>query len=142
MTNLKQRFIGELVTKWLPDGRGMEVQEDFAYVDSNGFTWHCFSMDQIDGASIPRFAWATTGSPYVGAYRRAAALHDTAYSHQQGTRDACDAMFLEAMAYDGVGFFKRWKMWAAVRLFGGKVFAEHYRRHHDCPDHPTPPQQP
>lgn len=72
-----------------------------------------------DLASIPRPARALI-SPN-GASRRAAVLHDWLYCYRRYTRQQADALFLEALQAEGVGWVTRRAMWAAVRA-GGWVY--------------------
>ncbi len=91
------------------------------YTGSRGDTWTVPAGYVTDFASIPRLMhWLNL--PY-GPYTRAAVLHD----HLLGlighpdpaaavsSRDA-DGVFRLAMQELGVGWLKRWSMWAAVRV--------------------------
>lgn len=69
-----------------------------------------------DFASVPRFLWSIVG-PY-GRHTRAAVLHDWLYSSKIVSRREADALFRRAMRELGVVGWRRWGMWAAVRLFG------------------------
>ena len=53
--------------------------------------------------------------------RKAAVLHDSRYCIKQGSRKDADDLFLEALERCGVGFFRRWAMYAGVRA-GGWVY--------------------
>ena len=79
----------------------------------------------FDGASVPRALWSVVGSPMTDGYQRAACLHDALYASEYFDRDVCDKLFLEAMESEGVGYFKRYAMYYAVRAFGGQVWKEH-----------------
>ena len=81
----------------------------------------------FDGASIPRGLWSIIGSPMTGGYQRAGCLHDALYASEYFDRQMCDDLFLEAMERDGVGYFKRYSMYWAVRSFGWMVWDEHER---------------
>ena len=82
-----------------------------------------------DFASVPKAFWSIV--PPYGKYTKAAVLHDYLY-HMKGfpretweskipyTRKECDRIFLQAMEVLGVGRTKRYIMYQAVRLFGGK----------------------
>lgn len=76
---------------------------------------------ETDFASVPRFLhWLI--SPY-GAYTRAAVLHDWLIVERINHPDPAlrvtsrdvDGIFRKIMAELGVGWVKRWTMWAAVR---------------------------
>ena len=69
-------FIGEVLVKWLKDGRKVQLLEDFAFVDAKQKKWVATKGRKVDGASIPRILWTVSGSPFVGKYRRASVLHD------------------------------------------------------------------
>ena len=79
----------------------------------------------FDGASIPKALWSVIGSPMTGGYQRAGCLHDALYAGEIFDRKLCDDLFLEAMASDGVGYFKRYAMYNAVRMFGWLVWKKH-----------------
>ena len=53
--------------------------------------------------------------------RKAAVLHDSRYCIKQGSRKDADDLFLEALERCGVGFLRRWAMYAGVRA-GGWVY--------------------
>lgn len=53
--------------------------------------------------------------------RKAAVLHDSRYCIKHGTRKDADDLFLEALERCGVGFLRRWAMYAGVRA-GGWVY--------------------
>ncbi len=123
----KQGFDSEVIVRWVvhagPD-REMRLEKGLTYTDSAGKKWPAEPGDLIDGASIPRFLWSTfPGSPFIGDYRRAAALHDSNYIHRYGgDRKAVDRVFYEAMRFDGTSRFKSLAMYIAVRLFGGRYW--------------------
>lgn len=52
------------------------------------------------------------------ASRLPAVLHDWLYCSQQMTRAQADGLFLEALERSGVGFVRRWAMYAGVRAGG------------------------
>jgi len=111
-------FIGELITMDLPDGRKKVILFDFAFANATGAIWPAFRGDVIDGATIPKWAWSIFGSPYCGKYRRAAALHDTAYMYQLRGRKLADEMLSEAACEDGCKNSTCWILERAVRNFG------------------------
>ena len=79
----------------------------------------------FDGASVPQALWSFGLSPMTGGYERSACLHDALYAGEIFDRKLCDDLFLEAMASDGVGYFKRYAMYNAVRMFGWLVWKKH-----------------
>ena len=70
-----------------------------------------------DGASVPKIFW-NLFPPVSGQYLEAAILHDALYKSQTLSRKESDKIFLRAMKYLKVNFFKRYVMYFAVRLFG------------------------
>jgi hypothetical protein len=83
-----------------------------------GFRW--------DGASTPRFAHSIL--PRWGDYSGAALIHDYMYSKQcteVSDRKYADKVFLNNMKEDGVSYLRRYAMYYAVRLFGGKYFKDY-----------------
>ena len=85
----------------------------------------------FDGASIPKALWSVIGSPMTGGYQRAGCLHDALYASEYFPREVCDALFLEAMKSDGVGYVRRYAMYNAVRAFGWMVWKEHKKEEVD-----------
>lgn len=112
------RYEGELKLKWIPDGRLMELLDDFAFVDRKEKRWHVPSGTRVDGASIPQFLWSIIGSPYVGKYRDASVVHDFYCSVRTEPCDETHNMFFEAMIVSGVSRRRALIMYAAVRYAG------------------------
>ena len=83
--------------------------------ESEGNSW--------DGATIPRVCWSVMGHPLEADFRWASLWHDR-LCEQTDTieqRGFADAVFLELLRQSGVGFWRRWAMWLAVRIYG--IFA-------------------
>ena len=77
----------------------------------------------FDGASIPRFAWSTTGSPFLPEYLGPALVHDYLYrGHKDAgghvSRKCADKLFRYLLKLNGVSRYQRNKMYLAVRVFG------------------------
>ena len=72
---------------------------------------------QTDLASVPRLpvVFLLCGD----TSDEAAALHDHLYSSHEVSRKMADAVLREASAVTGVPGWRRWMMWAGVRVFGG-----------------------
>lgn len=70
-----------------------------------------------DFASVPRIplVYALTGN----TSHRAAVVHDYLYHKGEIPRETADKVFLEAMKYRNVPFWRRQAMYWAVRLCGG-----------------------
>lgn len=114
------RFSSVLLVSPLADGKTWVLMREFGYdVGMEG------SADQIDVpvgfetdfASIPRLFWIVL--PKWGKYGNAAVIHDWLYWHQQRSRQASDAILLEAMGVLGVSAIVQFAIYRAVRLFGG-----------------------
>lgn len=77
-----------------------------------------------DLASTPR--WVQDRLPPDGPWSLAAILHDWLYVNHPPvfTRAEADNLFLAEMKRLGVPLRQRLPMWVAVRLFGGKAWAE------------------
>lgn len=73
-----------------------------------------------DFASVPRMPVIYWLAGNVAA--KAAVLHDYGYQSGMFNRAMCDAIFREASEVIGVPWFKRWIMWAGVRLGGGMFY--------------------
>lgn len=112
------RFVGAVVTKWLNDGRRMELVADFQFVDRSGVAWSAGKGSIIDGASIPQIAWSVAGGPYEGPYRDASVIHDVACVQKTHTWEAVHLAFHDAMRAGGVNPIRAKIMYAAVYAFG------------------------
>lgn len=76
---------------------------------------------KTDLASVPRWLWPIL--PAHGLHEKAAIVHDFLYGrNREGkplvTRWTADALFRQGMASLGVSAWRRWLMWAGVRLGG------------------------
>jgi hypothetical protein len=113
------KFLTELVLKeadGLDDGEwilgsALVYQSDVAdtvFVVPAGF--------KTDLASVPRIpiVYDLCGD----TSSKAAALHDFLYSTHPVTREMADAVLREASAVTGVPGWRRWLMWAGVRVGG------------------------
>lgn len=118
MANEFGHFVGRVVTEWLPDGRRMKLIEPFGYVSPTGAHWDAPMGSIIDGASIPRFAWAAIGGPFEGRYREASVIHDVACVDKNRPWQDVHRAFHTAMLANGVGAVKAKIMYGAV-YFGG-----------------------
>jgi hypothetical protein len=70
-----------------------------------------------DLASVPRIpiAYLLAG----GTSNEASVVHDFLYATRPVTRAIADAVLREASAVTGVPKWRRWLMWAGVRIGGG-----------------------
>jgi hypothetical protein len=111
-------FIGEVIARWLVDGRKMELTADFAYLDPSGRRWNAPKGSIVDGASIPQVFWTVVGGPFEGSYRNASVVHDVACVKKEGHWQDVHRMFYYAMRAGGVSDFRAAVMYAAVYRFG------------------------
>ncbi len=126
MKRQKNSFLTPLVVEVMPSGKMFKVY--------NKFTYH-WGMSKIsvpvgfvtDFASIPRVARIII--PKLGKWTKAAVIHDYLYQNSESgtryetgyikwSRKGADIVFRDAMADLGVVAWKRWVMWAAVRIGG------------------------
>jgi hypothetical protein len=114
------KFVGNVETRWLDDGRQMELLSDFEYIDPRGKHWLAPKGSIIDGASIPQFFWSSeyVGGPYEGKYRKASAIHDVACAQRNEPWEAVHKVFEEAMLASGEDKTRVLLMAAAVYHFG------------------------
>jgi hypothetical protein len=112
------RFVGDLITKWLPDGRNMKLMDSFEFIDSQCRRWPVPAGSITDGASIPPVFWSIIGGPFEDKYRDAAALHDFYCDSRTRTWKNTHGVFYEAMLTRGVNSKRAWIMYQAVYEFG------------------------
>lgn len=122
------RYIGDVITKWLDDGRLMELQSDFRYIDPFGKEWLAPRGAKVDGASIPPAAWPIIGGPFEGKYRNASVIHDVACQRKDRPWQEVHRVFYDAMLTSGVPSLKAKTMYAAV-LLGGPKWSRHIAFH-------------
>lgn len=82
---------------------------------------------ETDFASVPRlpFVFLAAGD----TAQRAAVLHDYLYSTGEH-RAFADSVFLAAMKAEQIPAWRRYLMWAGVRVFGGAYYRERDEREH------------
>lgn len=114
------RYIGDLVTKALADGRNLELVEPYVYEDSNGLEWGVPKGHVVDGASIPAAFWSIIGGPLSGKYRNASVIHDFYCDTKHRPWEDVHWVFHEAMLTSGVNKSKARAMYYAVYRFGPK----------------------
>ena len=111
-------FVGSPITRWLADGRSMQLMEDFIFIDSKGLEWVAPKGSIVDGASIPRFFWRYIGSPFVGKYRNGSVIHDVYCQTKSRPSKQVHKAFREMMKVSGVSKYKAKKMYLAVKVGG------------------------
>ena len=115
----------KLCVEVLPGGRFYRLTEPMR-VTLNGRPLCTVPAGFItDFASVPRALWSII--PPHGKYSPAAVLHDYLYFTAMFPRAYADDIFLDAMRDLGVAMWKRWAMYAGVRV-GGWVGWNAYRR--------------
>ena len=72
---------------------------------------------KTDFASVPRIPFVYDAVGNVA--REASVVHDYLYTTHAVSRETADAVLKEASAATGVAWWRRWTMWAGVRVFGG-----------------------
>jgi hypothetical protein len=113
------RFSGDPLTRWLPDGRKMLVEEDLSFQDPNGIVWSAPRGSEVDGASIPRAIWSLVGGPLDGPYRNASIIHDVACVEKRREWQLVHRCFYNGMmAMGAMSRIKAKVMYAAVYHFG------------------------
>ena len=112
------RYVGEVKTKWLDDGRRMELLENFLFIGPDGVEWDAPKGWVIDGASIPQIAFSLVGGPYDKPYRAASVIHDVACDRKSRHWEDVHLAFFHAMRASGVSSVKAKVMYAAVYTFG------------------------
>jgi hypothetical protein len=111
------QFKGEVIAKFLRDGRNMRLEQPFGYVDPKGQAWDVPAGTETDGASIPRVLWVTH-PPFTGKYRAAAVVHDYYCQTKSRGWKATHEVFYHAMRAAGVEDKTAKVMYAAVYYFG------------------------
>lgn len=109
------------------DGDNWRLTAGFEYDSVNDWKIIVPAGFVTDFASIPRLLWNIV--PPAEGYGKAAVIHDYLYRYTPdgpnktwwSRRDA-DGVFLEAMGVLAVPAWKKWPIWLAVRVFGGRAF--------------------
>ena len=106
------------------------LTQDFKFVDK-GLKLHLTvkAGTKFDGASIPRFLWSTTGSPFMPQYVGPALVHDIVYrrkmdDHRDVSRKEADLIFKVLLKRNYVNAYQSNKMHLAVRSFGWKYWSK------------------
>jgi len=104
----------------------MVLLDALTYYDKSGFANTAPKGSRVNGKSNLRGLWWTKlgGPPFVGPARRSSVIHDVLVARAlevggkrgQLMRHRADDIFYESMIFDGVGPFKAYVMYRAVRL--------------------------
>ena len=127
LKHIRTRFPEPLDMRFLIDDE-FYLLTPFEYISEKWGHIVSPAHELTDGATIPRWLWVIVGSPWSGRYPRAAVIHDKLcksqghipYTQIRMTKKEVDQLFLEMMKFLGVKFYKRQKMYRAVRLNRGK----------------------
>lgn len=104
----------------LPSGEWL-TQETLRYETREGDEIIVPAGFATDFASVPDrlrsfvAPWDETARP--------ALLHDWLYYSHERSRKVADRLFREGLEEEGVGWWSRWAMWAAVRVGGRAAYA-------------------
>lgn len=115
---MRSHFSSPAWVKQNKDGKTWTIVESFYY--SSAILDKTITIPkgfQTDLASVPRFLWSIGFAPF-GKYTDAAIVHDFLYTFQPCSRSLADMVLLEAMRVLGVGKFKSYTIYSAVRAFG------------------------
>ena len=116
------RFPQELKVSPVGTGGKWRLNSDFSYIPSNKLKTKKIVIPagfKTNFASVPRIFRNVIQQ--WGEHGNAAIVHDYLYTVgciPEVTRKTADQIFLNAMKYSNVGFFKRQLMYRTVRLFG------------------------
>ena len=91
---------------------------DFRFTDPNGLEWVTPKGWEVDGASIPQFAWSIVGGPMSGKYLHASIIHDRYCDSKTRTAHDTHRNFYYGMLSKGVSISTAKVMYWAVRTFG------------------------
>ena len=133
----KHGFQNQTLTVKTRDGLDDILIEPLYFVDRAGRHFCAPSGATTDGLSTPKIIRILPGYDATGEDWWSGVLHDAAYrnfleielapdSWQKAslTQAQCDALILEAMTTQRVGWWRRHIIYFALRLFGGIAFKE------------------
>src|SRR5262245_7013544 len=110
-------FKGEVIARFLADGRNMQLEQPFGYVDPRGRAWDVPAGMITDGASVPQFFWLAF-PPFTGQYRAAAVIHDYYCQIKVRSWKETHEVFYNASRAAGVSEKTAKAMYGAVYYFG------------------------
>ena len=103
------------------DGHTWKLYVDFTWKFEDGTILLVPEGFVSDKHSAPRLFWSLVPPT---EYAEAAIVHDWLYSKNETkwSRKESDEMYLEMLRVLGAGFVRRYTMYYAVRLFGGRAW--------------------
>lgn len=117
-------FLTELHLLALRDSTEYQLLQPLVYSTAAGVEIVVPAGFRTDFASVPRGLWNLF--PPDGKGRDAAVVHDFLYSQRGGiwlySRAEVDRIFRDGLAELGVSAWRRWVMWAAVRVGGRRYW--------------------
>lgn len=117
MQNSNGKFLSECVLRIDGNGGAWVVIEPVVYQSGVAGTVLTIPAGfRTDLASVPRLP--VVFLLFGGTAHKAAVVHDYLYTVRTLDRHIADAVLWEASAAIGVPAWRRWLMWAAVRVFG------------------------
>jgi hypothetical protein len=125
------QFSGDIVAKFLADGRVMQLEKSFTYTGPDGRKWPVPVGATTDGASVPPAFWFAY-PPYSGPYRAAAIMHDYYCTIRTRSSRATHKAFYTAMRAAGVPARSARTLYIAVVRFGPQWY-------YINPETPVPP---
>lgn len=124
---MSPHFIGTLQLDPEKDGVNYRLGHPFAFWSEPTGQIAVPKGFETDLASIPQIFWSMGLAP-TGKYDDAAVVHDYLYRTHIFKRKVADWVLLIGMEIRGVPRWKQVAMYFAVRLFGGKAWADDARR--------------
>lgn len=117
-------FNGLAQTAWTGPAKMREMLADLVWetetarrVIKKGFKSDLYSVEWLGKLVVPD----------VVEHLAPAILHDEAYTRQDISRKEADDMFLEAMKSVGIAMWRRWAIYLAVRIGGGRAWRRNKR---------------
>jgi len=114
-------FVGDLhlvLVNETYDGRPLyRTEANFGYTTNAGYevvVLAGFTTDLLSAPRLPFIFWALGD-----AAPKASVIHDWLYQVQNIARPEADGIFLEAMAEEGMWWWRRRLIWMGVRIGGG-----------------------
>lgn len=122
------KFLTDLIVQELSDST-WEIHSEFIYQsDLLGVTLSVPAGFVTDFASVPRVPLIFDVLGDIA--HEPAVIHDALYFSGKWDRKSCDDVLLEAMKVNDVSAYKRWQIWAGVRIGGWVAWNAHRKAGH------------